>query len=114
MQPIDHFDYTSDASFIQRYFVFDDHFQHDGPAILYICGEGECRGISNTSWVAQIAQKINAMVFSLEHRFYGKSLPFGEDSMSWENLKYLNSEQALSDLAFFINQISVNQRHGMK
>lgn len=33
--------------------------------------------------------------------------------MSFENLKYLNSEQGLSDLAYFINYISSNNLYGV-
>ena len=54
-----------------------------GPAYLYICGEAECRGISNTSWTAEIARRTNGIIFALEHRYYGKSLPFGNESMSF-------------------------------
>ena len=40
----------------------------------------------------------NAQFLVLEHRFYGESQPF--DDWSLENLAYLNSEQALADLAY--------------
>ena len=40
-------------------------------------------------------------------------MPFGNDSMSFANLKYLNSEQALSDLAYFIQFIKKNQLYGV-
>lgn len=33
--------------------------------------------------------------------------------MSFENLKYLNSEQGLSDLAFFISYIKSNKLYGV-
>ena len=33
-------------------------------------------------------------------------MPFGESSLSMANLRYLNSEQALKDLAYFITKIS--------
>ena len=46
-----------------------------------------------------LAKKFEAGVVSLEHRYYGKSSPF--NSLATENLKYLSSKQALSDLAAF-------------
>ena len=46
-----------------------------------------------------LAKKFGAAVVSLEHRYYGKSSPF--KSLRTENLKYLSSKQALSDLAVF-------------
>lgn len=43
-------------------------------------------------------------MISLEHRFYGESYPTSD--MSVDNLSYLTSEQALADLARFIEYIS--------
>lgn len=43
-------------------------------AILYICGEAECHGTyPNFTFISNIAQKFSAIVFSLEHRFYGNN-----------------------------------------
>lgn len=77
-----------------------------GPVILYICGEAECRGISDQSFTAKLAQQTHGLVLALEHRYYGKSLPFGADSLSVKNLKYLSAEQALKDLAYFLTKMS--------
>jgi len=46
------------------------------------------------------AQHHAALVVAVEHRFYGKSQPFSDISTS--NLQYLSSQQALADLAQFI------------
>ena len=40
-------------------------------------------------------------------------MPFGKESLDLKNLKYLNSEQGLSDLAYFINSIKTNKKHGV-
>jgi hypothetical protein len=50
--------------------------------------------------------KPHGLVLALEHRYYGKSLPFGADSLSVKNLKYLSAEQALKDLAYFLTKMS--------
>ena len=49
----------------------------------------------------------------MEHRYYGKSMPLGNDSLNLENMKYLNSEQALSDLAYFIGQMKANKMYNI-
>ena len=42
-----------------------------------------------------------ALLMSLEHRYYGDSQPF--EDWSTPNLKFLTSEQALADIAQFID-----------
>lgn len=53
---------------------------------------------ANYEWT-QLAQKHNAFLFLVEHRFYGESHPTAD--MSTANLKYLSSAQALEDFAYF-------------
>ena len=45
--------------------------------------------------------KVNAMLISLEHRYYGKSIPVSD--LTTENMKYCNHNQALADLANFVD-----------
>jgi lysosomal Pro-X carboxypeptidase len=49
-----------------------------------------------------MANRLQGLVLVLEHRFYGQSMPFGSESLNLDKMVYLNSEQALSDLAYFI------------
>jgi len=58
--------------------------------------------------VVHYAEKFNALLFEVEHRFYGESQPTNDLSVA--NLKYLSSEQALADLAHFIEVI--NKKYG--
>ena len=51
-----------------------------------------------------------AMLYSLEHRYYGDSQPF--EDWSVDNFEYLSSEQALADIAAFID--GQNERLGFK
>ncbi|CAJ1942413.1 unnamed protein product [Sphenostylis stenocarpa] len=98
-QTLDHFSPYDHRQFRQRYYEFLDYFRiPDGPVFLVIGGEGTCIGIAN-DYLAVLAKKFGAALVSLEHRYYGKSSPF--NSLETENLKYLSSKQALSDLAFF-------------
>ncbi|KAK2979774.1 hypothetical protein RJ640_016306 [Escallonia rubra] len=98
-QTLDHFSPYDHRQFEQRYYEFLDHFQPpNGPIFLKLCGESACNGIAN-DYISILAKKFGAAVVSLEHRYYGKSSPF--KSLTTENLKFLSSKQALSDLAAF-------------
>lgn len=109
-QTLDHFSPFDHRQFKQRYYEFLDHFRPpDGPIFLKICGESSCNGIAN-DYISVLAKKFGAAVVSLEHRYYGKSVPF--KSLETENLKYLSSKQALFDLAAFrqFYQESINTK----
>ncbi|PON99506.1 Peptidase S [Trema orientale] len=98
-QTLDHFSPFDHRQFKQRYYEFLDNFRiPDGPIFLRICGESPCNGIYN-DYLSVLSKKFGAAVVSLEHRYYGKSLPF--KSLATENLRYLSSKQALFDLAIF-------------
>eukprot|EP00252_Welwitschia_mirabilis_P017966 TRINITY_DN40099_c0_g1_i1.p1 TRINITY_DN40099_c0_g1~~TRINITY_DN40099_c0_g1_i1.p1 ORF type:complete len:490 (+),score=73.40 TRINITY_DN40099_c0_g1_i1:106-1575(+) len=98
-QKLDHYSPTDDRVFQQRYYEFVDYFRApDGPVFLSICGEYICSGISN-DYLSVLARKFGAIIVSLEHRYYGKSIPFNTSTTS--NLRFLSSKQALFDLATF-------------
>ncbi|CAF0704571.1 unnamed protein product [Brachionus calyciflorus] len=100
-QELDHFNEAESRTWKQRYWVNDEFFEREsGPVFLMIGGEGEENPIwmKKGNWVV-LAQKYNALLVMLEHRFYGKSRP--TEDMSTDNLKYLSSEQGLADLATF-------------
>lgn len=97
------------GTFTQRYYV-DESFStsKDSPVFYYICGESECTQRSLTGAVRTLAQKYHAKLIALEHRYYGKSLPFAK--LSTDNLKYLTTESALQDLAQFQKDMSIQNQ----
>ena len=97
---IDNFDVSSNATFPQRYFVDNQYWDGKGPVFYNICGEGTCSG-PPSGYVATLGQQYSALLISLEHRFYGESIPNG-NALS-ENYKHLTVEQALADLSNFTN-----------
>jgi len=70
---------------------------------FFLGGEGplSASSVSDHFVVSSYAAKFGALVVSLEHRFYGESIPY-EDS-STEYLRFLSSQQALADAAYFRN-----------
>ena len=99
---LDNFDASSQSTFNLRYWANNDFWdQDDGPIFLYLCGEWTCSPPSVTQAAFALGQKVNAKLLVLEHRYYGDSQPF--DDWSYEHLKWLNTEQALADIAAFID-----------
>ncbi|XP_045200651.2 putative serine protease F56F10.1 [Mercenaria mercenaria] len=101
-QKVNHFDGSDFRTWKQRYFVNNATFRAGGPVFLMLGGEEEV----NTAWLVdgawqQYASDHGAFLVLLEHRYYGKSQPVSD--ISTPNLQYLNSKQALADIAQFIN-----------
>lgn len=97
---VDNFDLSSNATFAQRYYVDNQFWNGAGPVFFLISGEGTCNG-PPTGYVASLGKQYGALLVTLEHRFYGESIPNG-NALS-ENYKYLSVEQALADLSNFTN-----------
>lgn len=112
-QKLDHFD-SSSPTWPQRYFeVLDNWRAPDGPFILYIAGEGPQDGPAGVGdELAVVAKQNGAAVLTLEHRFFGKSLPFAD--LSVPHLRFLTVAQELEDLAAFMvfYQKTVNAKYG--
>ena len=116
-QVVDHFggSSTSNRTFKQRYYVMDDYWaKPNGPFILYIAGEGPQEGPAGVNDELEVlAKRSGGVVLTLEHRFFGKSMPFPD--LRTEYLRYLDVEQELEDLAAFVKyfQAQVNAEHGL-
>ncbi|BCA93967.1 hypothetical protein TUM19329_03280 [Legionella antarctica] len=95
-------------TFAQRYYI-DETFSKakDDPVFFYICGESSCSKRALNGSIRTYAKKYHAKLVALEHRYYGESIPL--ESFSTQNLKYLTTEQALDDLAYFQRQLTKAQ-----
>lgn len=104
-QRVDHFNANDGRTFLQRYLYEDNaDVSQTTPVFLYISGEAPLEWPVDA--VTQIyAKHFGATVVSLEHRFYGKSLPLGSN-FTVDVLRYLTVEQALADLATFVSQFA--------
>ncbi|KFM61020.1 Dipeptidyl peptidase 2, partial [Stegodyphus mimosarum] len=105
-QKVDHFNYlsTGNLTFKQRYLYNDTWWDREnGPIFFYAGNEGDIVGFwENTGFMFRIAPEFNALVLFAEHRYYGKSLPFGNNSFEVPTIGFLSVEQALADYAFFL------------
>ncbi|CEF71411.1 Peptidase S28 family-containing protein [Strongyloides ratti] len=111
-QKLDHFSDDS-RQWNQRYFYNGNFYKNNGPQFLNLGGEGPIslfdvfyEDTPFVSWGSQLG----AMLFSLEHRFYGKSRPFSSQTVP--ALTYLTSKQALADAADFIR--AMNNKFNIK
>eukprot|EP00331_Platyophrya_macrostoma_P031616 CAMPEP_0176458116 /NCGR_PEP_ID=MMETSP0127-20121128/32391_1 /TAXON_ID=938130 /ORGANISM="Platyophrya macrostoma, Strain WH" /LENGTH=507 /DNA_ID=CAMNT_0017848603 /DNA_START=77 /DNA_END=1601 /DNA_ORIENTATION=+ len=107
---IDHFNFHAGApsskTFQMRYLINQDNWDraNAGPILFYCGNEGDITTFwENTGFqTTTLAQEFKGLVLFAEHRYFGKSLPFGNDSFTNENLAYLTTEQALSDFVVFL------------
>jgi serine protease 16 len=104
-QTLDHFNSTSTETFQQRYVLNDDYCKPNcdtsSPILLYISGEAQMSESRIESGpLIDLAKATESLLASLEHRFYGRSIP---RELTTENLaRYLTTPQALADLAAFV------------
>ncbi|MDR3502784.1 MAG: S28 family serine protease [Legionella sp.] len=103
-QLINHNDPAS-GTFAQRYYI-DERYgpENDAPVFFYICGEATCTPNALNGAIRHYAQKFHAKLIALEHRYYGASIPVAR--LSAKNLRFLTTEAALDDLAYFQRHIS--------
>ncbi|XP_005357661.1 lysosomal Pro-X carboxypeptidase [Microtus ochrogaster] len=107
-QKVDHFGFSDTRTFKQRYLIADQHWRTNGGSILLYTGnEGDITWFcNNTGFMWEVAEELKAMLVFAEHRYYGESLPFGEDSFKdSQHLNFLTSEQALADFAELIRHL---------
>ncbi|KAK7337275.1 hypothetical protein VNO77_17840 [Canavalia gladiata] len=117
-QTLDHFNYNPQSyqTFQQRYLINDTHWggaKNKAPIFVYTGNEGNIEWFTqNTGFMFENAPYFKALLVFIEHRFYGKSIPFGgSKKVAYENtstLGYLSSTQALADYAILITDLKKN------
>lgn len=111
-QPVDHFSWANQDTWLQRYLVNRDSCaSYNCPILFYTGNEGDIEVFTNnTGFMWENAKTFKAMLVFAEHRFYGQSMPYKIDPTTispneTKTLGYLSSEQALADFARLIYEI---------
>ncbi|KAL8948946.1 MAG: hypothetical protein Q9222_004911 [Ikaeria aurantiellina] len=96
----------SNGTFPLRYWFDASYYQDGGPVIVLQSGETDATGrlpFLQKGLLHQLAQATNGIGVVLEHRYYGTSFPTPD--LSTENLRFLTTEQALADMAYFAQNV---------
>ncbi|KAG6427603.1 hypothetical protein SASPL_111849 [Salvia splendens] len=117
-QILDHFNYNPPSyhTFQQRYLINQNHWggaASSSPIFVYTGNEGDIEWFAqNTGFMFETAPLFDALLLFIEHRFYGKSIPFGGNkTVAYSNsstLGWLSSTQALADYATLVLDLKHN------
>ncbi|KAI1326283.1 serine carboxypeptidase S28 [Xylariaceae sp. FL0255] len=98
----------SKGTFSQRYWYNAEFYKQGGPIFLFSPGEQTASNLlgylENTTLPGRYAQEFNGAVVMLEHRYWGKSIPY--DTLTAETLQYLNLPNAIADQTNFAESFS--------
>ncbi|RLN48792.1 hypothetical protein BBJ28_00008792 [Nothophytophthora sp. Chile5] len=102
-QTLDHFDVGA-PTYEERYFVCDKNYREGGVMFFYVGNEADVElYLNHTGLMWENAAEFGAMLVFAEHRYFGKSLPFGKEMT--KHMKYLSTEQALADYAVLVTYL---------
>ncbi|CAJ0575637.1 unnamed protein product, partial [Mesorhabditis spiculigera] len=110
-QPVDHFDDKLTDTWQQQYQYNPKFYTKDRPLVfLMLGGEGPIGG-GGDKWIKnenvsmmRWAKEFGAAAMQVEHRFYGNSRPYPQQTTA--NLKFLTVKQVLADIKEFITQMN--------
>ncbi|KAG5408898.1 hypothetical protein IGI04_005217 [Brassica rapa subsp. trilocularis] len=120
-QNLDHFTFTpkSYMTFQQRYAIDSKHWAgaKDNAPILAFLGEESSldSDLSAIDFLRDNGPRLKALLVYIEHRYYGKTMPFGSAEEALKNastLGYLNAAQALADYASIL--LHVKEKYSTK
>jgi pimeloyl-ACP methyl ester carboxylesterase len=114
---VDHYNFrpTAQLTFPLRYLVNDQYYSNaSSPVLFYAGNEADIfQFVNNSGFLWEAAQQFQAMIVFAEHRYYGKSFPFGspQAALTTQNISYLTVEQAMAD--FNLLQLHIRKKWNM-
>uniref|UniRef100_A0A914ECQ8 Uncharacterized protein n=1 Tax=Acrobeloides nanus TaxID=290746 RepID=A0A914ECQ8_9BILA len=108
--PVDHFSYTNGDVFDLKFVYNLDYYEEGGPIFFYTGNQERIEVfINNTGIIWDIAPLFKAAVVFAEHRYYGDTKPYGNNSYdNATTLGYLSTSQVLADYATLIPWLKRN------
>lgn len=109
-QRLDHFNPAETRTFQEKVLLNLTYWRPGGPIFLYAGNEGAIELFAqNTGFMWEIAPEFGAALIFPEHRYYGASLPFGNNTFNDKTqLQWLNVEQVLADYSVYIEDFRTN------
>lgn len=99
------------GTFSQMYFWTDEYWGGPGsPVVLSTPGEATTingtQSLLTKNWnIGAFAQEIKGAAILLEHRYFGNSTPFANQTT--ENLQYMTVKNAIADLTYFARNVEL-------
>ncbi|CAG4980308.1 unnamed protein product [Colias eurytheme] len=110
---LNHFDASDTRNFRMRYYYNDEFTSQHSNIVIFVGGEWEISpGWTQTGLAYELASRTGSGLFYTEHRYYGSTRPTRDTQLT--NLRFLNVDQALGDLAQFIEHVKSDDYEGGK
>ncbi|KAK0730225.1 peptidase S28 [Lasiosphaeris hirsuta] len=118
--PLDHFrndsiyEPHSEDTLNLRYWFDASYYKAGGPVIVLQGGETSGKDrlpFLHKGILAILAEATGGLGVVLEHRYYGASFPATD--LSTENLRFLSTDQALADMAYFAKNVVFDGLEGL-
>eukprot|EP00929_Paragymnodinium_shiwhaense_P018033 TRINITY_DN12798_c0_g1_i1.p1 TRINITY_DN12798_c0_g1~~TRINITY_DN12798_c0_g1_i1.p1 ORF type:complete len:541 (+),score=102.48 TRINITY_DN12798_c0_g1_i1:88-1623(+) len=115
---LDHFNESDTQTWKQAYYVNDTFWVPGSDAPVFLCVGGEGPFLDGSAVVrsahcniaVEWLSEMKALMFALEHRYYGCHIPEGCPVNDPSDLRYLSSRQAVEDVAEFVRQQNKNYK----
>ncbi|OWR53848.1 putative serine protease K12H4.7 [Danaus plexippus plexippus] len=107
---LNHFDASNTDTFQMRYY-YNSQFSRGPYIVIFVGGEWSISpGWVRSGLAYELAERIGAGLFYTEHRYYGLTRPTNGTTVA--EMRYLSVDQALGDLAQFIEYVRSDDFEG--